>query len=67
MKMDQTSTDNPSCQIRKMMDERSKLRERIQELEKEVKCIQDNCKHVFYETVATRSCIKCHYAESTYY
>ncbi|MGM0752735.1 MAG: hypothetical protein ACQET6_12430 [Bacillota bacterium] len=65
--MDQTSTDKPPCHVLKLKNEIVKLNQRVIQLEKEVKSIQENCRHVFYETDVTRSCIKCHYVESTYY
>ncbi|MCA1057352.1 hypothetical protein LCL96_00295 [Rossellomorea aquimaris] len=65
--MDQTSTDNQGSHILMLKKEMLILHERIMELEKEVKGIQAKCRHVFYETPAARNCIKCHYAESTYY
>ena len=65
--MDQTSIDNKGTHVLMLKKEMLILHERIMELEKEVKGIQARCKHVFYETPASRNCIKCHYAESTYY
>ncbi|WP_226673632.1 hypothetical protein [Rossellomorea aquimaris] len=65
--MDQTSTGNQGSHILLLKKEMLILHQRIIDLEKEVKGIQARCKHVFYETAASRNCIKCHYAESTYY
>lgn len=65
--MDQTSTGNQGSHIRMLKKEMLILHERIMDLEKEVKGIQGRCKHVFYEKAGARTCLKCHYAESTYY
>ncbi|NRD79706.1 hypothetical protein HPT25_20300 [Bacillus sp. BRMEA1] len=66
MKMDQEFTDN-SFIVKKLTKEMKLLQQQLDLLQKELASIQQQCRHIFWETSGFRKCRKCGLTESTYF